>query len=86
MHPVSTALFLLGYGLALPIVFRLTRIIAAQHRLAFAGHQIGMTVALLAWALSGRVAMAVIHGLWLIVARLWFATGSRQAKAGIEPT
>ncbi len=80
MHPVSTALFLLGYGLALPIVFRLTRVISAQHRLAFAGHQLGMTVAMLAWVLSGRVVMAVIHGLWLIVARLWFATGSRQAK------
>ena len=81
MHPVSTALFLLGYGLALPIVFRLVHIIAVQNRLAFLGHQLGMVIALLGWIISGRVAMAVIHGLWLIGARLWFLMGGRQAPA-----
>lgn len=81
MHPVSTALFIVGYGLALPILFRLVRIIAAQNRLAFAGHQIGMVIALLGWILNGRVMMAIIHGLWIIGARLWFGLGGRQVPA-----
>jgi hypothetical protein len=81
VHPVSTALFLLGYGLSLPIVFRLTRIIATQNRLAFAGHQVGMAMALVGWAVSGRVLMAVIHGAWLIGARIWFGLGEHRTPA-----
>ncbi len=82
MHPVSTALFLLGYGLGLPIAFRLTRIVAAQHRTAFAGHQIGFGVATLGWLVSGRITMVLIHVLWLIGARLWFAWGGDRAPSG----
>lgn len=77
---MSTALFLLGYGLSLPIVFKLVAIIANQHRVAFAGHQIGMALALLGWLINGRVAMAVIHGLWLIGARIWFGMAG-QARS-----
>ena len=72
MHPVSTALLLLGYGLGLPIVYRLVGIVGTQQRLAFAGHQIAMGIVLLGWLISGRLAMALIHGAWLIVARIWF--------------
>ena len=81
---MSTALFLLGYGLAIPILFRLVHIVAVQHRLAFLGHQIGMVLALLAWALKGRVVMAVLHGVWLIVARIWFATSARRSRTKAE--
>lgn len=80
MHPVSTALFLLGYGLSLPIVFRLVSIIAQQQRLAFAGHQVGMAIALLGWILNGRVMMAAIHAVWIIAARIWFGTASRSGS------
>ena len=75
MHPVSTALFLLGYGLALPIGMRLAAVVAAQHRLALAGHQIGVAIALLGWLLRGSVMLAVAHGLWLVAARIWFTLG-----------
>lgn len=78
MHPLSTALFLVGYGLSLPIVFRLVSIISSQHRVAFAGHQVGMAIALLGWAVNGRIMMAVVHGLWLVGARLWFAAVGRS--------
>jgi galactitol-specific phosphotransferase system IIC component len=84
VHPVSTALFLLGYGLAMPIMFRLIHVIAVQHRLAFLGHQIGMVLALLGWALRGRVLMAIIHGIWLIATRIWFATSARRSEAQAE--
>lgn len=82
MHPVSTALFLLGYGLGLPIVFRIVRVVTSQHRLAFAGHQIAMGIAALGWLISGRLSVAVVHGVWMIVARLWFVVGgNRQSLA-----
>ena len=76
MHPVSTALFLLGYGLALPIGAKLPVIIRQQRRVALAGHQIGVIIALCGWVLRGSLAMAVFHFLWLIVARLWFRYGA----------
>lgn len=82
MHPVSTALFLLGYGLGLPIAARLPRIVAAHQRLAFAGHQLGIGVALLGWVISGRVIMALIHGVWLVAARIWFGLGARTPDDG----
>lgn len=81
MHPVSTALLLLGYGLSLPIVFRLVSIVANQQRVAFVGHQVGMSVALLGWLVSGRAAMAIIHGLWLVAARIWFGLAGRERAA-----
>lgn len=82
MHPLSTALFLVGYGLGLPILFRMTTVVAAQNRLAFTGHQIGFAVALLAWVLSARPSIAVIHGLWIAIAGIWFTL---SGKLGSEP-
>lgn len=79
MHPISTALFIVGYGLSLPIAFRLISVVGQQQRLAFAGHQIGVAIALLGWLLTGRVAITVIHGLWLIGARVWFHLAGRPA-------
>lgn len=82
MHPVSTALFLLGYGLALPIGLRMTAIVSQQHRLAFVGHQVGVAIALLGWVLRGSVVIALIHVVWLVGARVWFQLGrSEQATS-----
>lgn len=72
MHPLSTALFLLGYGLALPIGARLATVVAGQNRLAMWGHQAGVLLAGVGWLLRGQVLMAVIHGAWLIGASIWF--------------
>ena len=69
---MTTALFLLGYGLAIPIAMRMTKIVAQQHRLAFAGHQVGVGIALLAWVLRGSIMIAAIHVAWLGGVRLWF--------------
>lgn len=72
MNPIATALFLVGYGLALPIGARLPTVVADQHRLAMWGHQLGILIAALGWALRGRPIMAVIHLLWLALAGVWF--------------
>lgn len=79
---LSAAFFLLGYGLALPIGMRLPRVAAEQNRLALAGHQVGVLLALVGWAFRDSLALAVFHGLWLIVAKIWFdVVGRRQARA-----
>ena len=79
MHPVSTALFLVGYGLAIPIGLRMTTIVAHQQRLALTGHQVGVGLALLAWLLRGSITIAIIHVLWLVGVRVWFALGAPDA-------
>jgi hypothetical protein len=82
VHPLSTALFLLGYALAVPIVSRLPGIIARQQRLAMWGHQLGVLLAASGWLLRGQVAVALIHGVWLVVAySLFEVLGSRAARA-----
>lgn len=72
MHPLSTALFLLGYSLALPIGSRLPSVVAGQNRLAMWGHQTGVLLAGVGWLLRGQILMAVVHAAWLIGASVWF--------------
>ncbi len=75
MHPVSTILFIFGYALTLPALTRLVAVMNERHRLPFAGHQLGMGVALLGWLLRGRWVIAGLHLVWMVVARVWFALG-----------
>jgi len=82
VHPVSTALFILGYALALPIGSRMAAIVAQQHRLSFVGHQIGVAIATLGWLIRGNVVITVIHVVWLIGVRLWFHQGRPNEPSG----
>ncbi|MFV0258601.1 MAG: hypothetical protein ACK5PP_09170 [Acidimicrobiales bacterium] len=79
MHPLTTALFILGYALALPIGMRLGDLAERGQRAALAGHQFGVIVAGLGWALSGRFLMAVLHGAWAVAAATWFRHKERAA-------
>lgn len=72
VHPLSTALFLLGYGLALPIAARLATVVERQQRLAMWGHQAGVLLATLGWVLRGQILVAAIHVVWLLGAYGWF--------------
>ncbi len=72
MHPISTALFLVGYGLALPIAVKLSSVVAEQNRLAIWGHQLGLLIVTIGWVLRGAIAVAVIHLAWMALASLWF--------------
>jgi hypothetical protein len=81
VHPVSTALFILGYGLALPIGMKLGRMVAQQHRMALLGHQVGVILALLGWLLRGDLLLAAVHGVWLVGARIWFHLGRPERQA-----
>lgn len=81
MHPVSTALFVLGYALALPIASKLPALIAAGHRLAFWGHQLGIVIASLGWVARGQIPVVVGHVAWLVIVHIWFRLGSRRSRS-----
>lgn len=83
MHPVSTVLFLVGYGLALPPIFQWARVIQKRSSLALAGHQLGMGISMLGWFLRGRVSIGVAHLVWMVAAKIWFevATKRKESKA-----
>ncbi len=72
MHPLSTALFILGYALLLPIAFKMSTVVERQNRLALYGHQIGVVIVILGWAFRGAVFVAIGHGVWLVLVHLWF--------------
>ena len=76
MNPVSTALFLVGYGLAVPIATRLPTVVAERNRMAMWGHQVGVLVAALGWLLKGGVMVAVLHLAWIGLANVWFGFGT----------
>lgn len=77
VHPLSTIIFLLGYGLALPIGAKFGAVRASQNRLALIGHQAGVGLAALGWALRASAAMFLVHVLWLLAARIWFSLGAK---------
>lgn len=69
---MSTALFILGYALALPIAAKMSAIVERQSRLALFGHQAGIMIATFGWLTRGSVLVAVGHVLWLLIAYAWF--------------
>ena len=80
MHPLATALLIVGYGLAIPITTRLPTVVARQQRLAMWGHQAGILVATLGWLLRGTILVAAAHGLWLAIAYVWFELGGSSER------
>lgn len=81
MHPVSTALFLLGYGLAIPIGTKMGAVVAGQNRLAIWGHHIGLLIAAAGWLLRGQVLVAAAHGLWLAGVSAWYEFKGSRLRA-----
>ena len=84
MHPLSTALLLLGYALAAPLAGRLPSIVRGQHRIAFAGHQAGMMLGLIGWLTRGGYTAAGIHAAWMIAVKIWFELAPRRHRR--QPT
>ncbi len=72
MNPIGIALLLVGYALVVPIATKMRRVVESQNRLALSGHQLGIVLVCLGWAVGGRVQMIWIHLLWAVVAIIWF--------------
>lgn len=81
VHPLSTALLLIGYGLSLPIGAKLPAVVRHQHRIALIGHQLGVLIVAAGWLLAGRTIIALTHALWFALVRLWFWHGRRRSAA-----
>lgn len=87
MHPISTALFILGYALALPIAAKMSTVVERQARLGLLGHQLGIMIALLGWLMRGSIFVAIAHGLWLAIAYAWFTyLGPQRSSAASRLT
>lgn len=84
VHPLSTALFILGYALLLPIAFKMSTVVERQNRLALYGHQVGVLIVILGWAFRGAVFVAIGHAIWLVLVHLWFAHLGPGRKAAAK--
>ncbi len=83
MHPLSTALILLGSALCLPIAVKFSGVVKTGNRLAFIGNQIGVLIAMAGWLVSGRIWVALIHAVWFAAAQAWFVViGKNDVRAG----
>lgn len=84
MHPLSTALILLGSALAVPVALKFGAVARNGNRLAFVGHQTGVLVSLGGWLLSGRIWVGLIYALWFAAAQGWFVwSGRRRTSAAV---
>lgn len=77
MHPLSTVLLLLGYGLSMPIGLKLSDVVGRQNHLALLGHQAGLIVVIAGWVMAGRSLVAVAHAVWMALVRVWYWYGAR---------
>jgi hypothetical protein len=82
VHPLSTALLLIGYGLSLPIGTKLSTVVRNQHRVALIGYQLGLLIAAGGWLLAGRTVVALAHALWFVLVRVWFWYVGRRSTGG----
>ena len=82
MNPVALALFLAGYGFALPVLTRWNRLPAKYKAHALTGHQFGIMLAAVGWLVRGRALIAGVHIAWLIVARFTLGRQLRHTKSG----
>ncbi len=73
-------LFLLGYGLAIPVLFRFSTIIEKRNSLGLFGHQLGVIIAGIGWALRGKLIVMLLHLVWIVVAKIWFSMAAKPAK------
>lgn len=78
MTPVSAILLIFGYGLGLPVLFRLGSVVRTGNRLAFGAHQLGISIATLAWLARGGYLIGTAHVIWLIGARIWYERERRR--------
>ncbi len=69
MHPISTLLIVLGYGLALPVAVRWRTVRPGMRNVALVGHQVGVGIAAAGWLMRGLILLAVIHLVWMFAAR-----------------
>gem|GEM_PF-6448044 len=72
MHPISTALMLVGYFLAVPIITRIFIVVKQQQRIVLAAHQLGIILATAGWILKGNYPIAAIHIIWMVLLKIWF--------------
>ena len=82
VQPVPVLLCLLAYPPFLLTLARWRDIVRSRARMAALGHQVTGIVVVVAWLLAGRPVFAVIHAVWLVIARLWFAAGAGRATSG----
>ncbi len=84
MHPLSTALILLGSALWLPIAVKFSGVVRTGNRMAFIGNQAGVLIAMAGWLVSGRVWVAAVHAIWFAAAQGWFVVvGKNQIRSGV---
>lgn len=74
-------LFLLGYALAVPVALRFAKVATAQKSIGLLGHQLGVIIAGIGWALRGKLIIVGLHVVWLVVAKIWFSMAKGGAKA-----
>lgn len=80
VHPLSTVLFALGYGMALPVLAQIRVVWHRQRRYAMVMHQAGFVLAALGWLLRGRVALAVLHLLGLVIIKIAWSLGPEKKR------
>lgn len=80
--PVDTALFAVGYPLAVGVITRFAPIVRRRRAGWLAAHHVAMTAIIAGWALRGEATGVAINTAWLAGSSLWYAAGRRGPAGG----
>jgi asparagine N-glycosylation enzyme membrane subunit Stt3 len=85
MEMVAAVLVLLGYGVALPVIFRMRRVFDERRGGWFAVFMAAMAIIVTGHSLAGRPLAAALNGAGaLIMAGAWWEMGRRRRAPGTD--
>jgi hypothetical protein len=71
---VSTALFAVGYPVAIVVIARWVPVVREQRRAWFVAHQLAVAAIVAGWALRQRWPAASVNAAWFVVAAVWYVS------------
>jgi hypothetical protein len=81
MDPLSIALFVVGYPVAIAVILRWFRVVRERMAVWFAAHTLAVGAIVLGHAVNGRAQGVITNGAWLVISVLWYALRPKRAEA-----
>ncbi|HVE94092.1 MAG TPA: hypothetical protein VNB24_04165 [Acidimicrobiales bacterium] len=80
MEPLSIALFVLGYPVAIAVILRWFRVVRERRMSWFAAHTLAVGAIVLGHAVNGRAQGVVTNGAWLVISVVWYTLPRRAVS------
>ncbi len=80
MSPLAVVLFVLGYPVAIAVIYRWIPVVRERRVKWFVAHTLAVAAIVAGHAIEDRAGGVAINAAWLVASVLWYALASRKAK------